>query len=140
MRPTAKIFPIDFPIERNVSSCIRLNQNVHKLLLNRVRHLPASAQLNNMNTHAREIQSKTVDIQELRLIFSLGRTAMHNLTRDPSFPQAYLISARHHLWDRQEVQAWLESRKVAKPKARKLAPVSPKDQVIDGIVFAKRVA
>ena len=140
MQATAKIFPIDFPIDRNMSSSIKLYQNVHKLLLNRVRQSSACAQLNNMNTHTNEIQSKTVDIQELRLIFSLGRTAMHKLSKDPSFPQAYVISARHHLWDRQEVLAWLESRKNAKPKARKLAPVTPKDQVIDGIVFAKRVA
>lgn len=140
MRPTAKIFPIDFPIDRNMSRSTKLYQNVHKLLQNRLRLLSKSAQLKYMNTHINEIQSKTVDIQELRLIFSLGRTAMHHLSKDPSFPQAYVISARHHLWDRQEIQAWLESRKVAKPKARKLAPVSPKDEVIDGIVFAKRVA
>lgn len=93
-----------------------------------------------MNTHTNQLQSKTVDIQELRTIFSLGRTAMHNLTKDPSFPQAYVISARHHLWDRDEVQEWLKSRKVAKPKVRKIREVTPKDQVIDGIVFAKRVA
>lgn len=115
-------------------------QNVHKLLQNRLRPLFKSAQLKYMNTHTNDSMSTTVDIQGLRSIFSLGRTAMHNLTKDPSFPQAYVISARQHLWDRQEIQTWLESRKVAKPKARKLAPVSPKDEVIDGIVFAKRVA
>ena len=123
-----------------MSSSTKLYQNVHKALQNRLRSLLEGAQLKYMNTHTNEIQAKTVDIQELRVIFSLGRTAMHNLSKDPSFPQAYIISARHHLWDREEVEAWLESRKVAKPKARKLAPVSPKDQVIDGIVFAKRVA
>ncbi len=99
MQATAKIFPID----RNVSSSTKLYQNVHKLLLNRVRSSFGGAQLKYMNTHTNETQGKTVDIQELRLVFSLGRTAMHNLSKDPSFPQAYVISARHHLWDRKEV-------------------------------------
>ena len=122
MQATAKIFPIDFSIDRNMSSSTKLYQNVHKALQYRLRSLFKGAQLKYMNTHTNEIQAKTVDIQELRVIFSLGRTAMHNLSKDPSFPQAYIISARHHLWGRGEVEAWLESRKVAKPKARKLAP------------------
>ncbi|CAB4854420.1 unannotated protein [freshwater metagenome] len=53
MQATAKIFPIDFPIDRNMSSSTKLYQNVHKLLLNRVRQSSARAQLNNMNTHER---------------------------------------------------------------------------------------
>jgi predicted DNA-binding transcriptional regulator AlpA len=140
MQPTAKIFPIDFPIDRNMSSSTKLYQNVHQLLQKRLRPLFKSAQLKYMNTHTNDSMSTTVDIQGLRSIFSLGRTAMHNLTKDPSFPQAYVISARHHLWDRDEAQQWLESRKVAKPKVRKIRVIAPKDQIIDGIVFAKRVA
>jgi hypothetical protein len=65
---------------------------------------------------------------------------MYQLTRDPSFPAAYAITARHFLWDLEEVEEWFVSRKGRRPQARKIALITPRDEVIDGIVYVKKVA
>ena len=50
MQATAKIFPIDFPIDRNMSSSTKLYQNVHELLQKRLRRIFKRAQLSQQAT------------------------------------------------------------------------------------------
>lgn len=98
----SSFFPQFFPqftMCRNVSFGFKLYQIALNIWPDRVRQKLITALLKYMNTHTNDSTGPTVDIQGLRLIFSLGRSAMHQLTKDPSFPQAYVISARHHLWD-----------------------------------------
>lgn len=80
---------------------------------------------------------RTVDFAGLRSILALGRTATYELTRDSGFPQAFGISARHYLWDLNEVESWILSRKGVKPPARNLGSSAKKIEVINGIRFEK---
>ena len=93
-----------------------------------------------MNTISKITPSQTVDIESLKSLFRFGRTAMYQLTRDPSFPKAYVITARHNLWELAEVEAWLVSRKGQRTQARKNMAINPRVEVIDGIRFVKKVA
>ena len=107
---------------------------------NRVRQNWSTTVCNYMNTINKIIPSQTVDIEALKSLFRLGRTAMYQLTREPSFPKAYVITARHYLWDLAEVEAWFVSRKGQRPRLRKTVAITSKDEVIDGIRFVKKVA
>lgn len=106
----------------------------------RVRQIWSTTVCNYMNTIIRITPAQTIDIHGLKSLFSLGRTAMYQLTRDPSFPKAYAITARHFLWDLAEVENWFISRKGQRPQVRRTAAANPKDEVIDGIRFVKKVA
>ena len=108
--------------------------------LNRLRRLGTSALFICMNTQMKIIPDQTVDFKGLLSLFNLKRTDMYQLTRDPSFPTAYVITARHFLWDLEEVEEWFASRKGRRPQARKIASITPWDEVIDGICFVKKVA
>ena len=119
----------------------------HKLLkiyfessINRLRPGSRAAQFFYMNTQMKIIPDQTVDFKHLCSLFSLGRTAMYQLTRDPSFPAAYVITARHFLWDLAEVEEWFASRKGRRPQVRKVALINPRDEIVDGIRYVKKVA
>lgn len=103
--------------------------------INRLRQVRTAALSFYMNTQIKSIPDQTIDFNGLRSLFCLGRTAMYQLTRDPSFPAAYVITARHLLWDLEEVEAWFASRKGRRPQVRRIAAANPKDEVIDGIRF-----
>ena len=107
---------------------------------NRVRQIWSTAVCNYMNTISKIIPSQAVDIEGLKSLFRLGRTAIYQLTRDPSFPKAYVITTRHYLWDLAEVEDWFLSRKGKRTPARKKVAINPRDEVIDGIRFVKKVA
>ncbi len=107
---------------------------------NRVRQIWSTTVCNYVNTISKIIPSQTVDIEGLKSLFRLGRTAMYQLTRDPTFPKAYVITARHYLWDLAEVEAWFVSRKGRRAQVRKRVAINPRDEVIDGIRFVKQVA
>jgi predicted DNA-binding transcriptional regulator AlpA len=106
----------------------------------RVRQLWSRSGCNYMNTENLTIPTRTTDIHGLKSLFRLGRTAMYQLTRDPSFPKAYTITTRHYLWDLAEVEAWFVSRKAQRPRVRKTVATTPGDEIIDGIRFVKSVA
>ena len=107
---------------------------------NRVRQIWSTTVCNYVNTISKIIPSQTLDIEGLKSLFRLGRTAMYQLTRDPSFPKAYVITARHYLWDLAEVEAWFVSRKGQRTQTRNRVVINPRDEVIDGIRFVKKVA
>ena len=107
---------------------------------NRVRQLWSTAVCNDVNTISKIIPSQTVDIEGLKSLFSLGRTAKYQLTGDPSFPKTYVITARHYLWNLAEVEAWFVSRKGKRAQTRNNVAINPRDEVIDGIRFVKKVA
>ena len=107
---------------------------------NRVRWPSKSAPSFRMTTETTLVPSRTIDINGLRLLFSLGRTATYALTYEESFPKAYGITSRHYLWDLDEVEAWLASRKGARPRERRIRPTAPKSDVFDGVLFEKASA
>jgi predicted DNA-binding transcriptional regulator AlpA len=119
----------------------------HKLLkiyfessVNRLRPGWRAARFYYMDTQMKITPDQTVDFKGLLSLFNLKRTAMYQLTRDPSFPAAYVITARHFLWDLEEVEEWFASRKGRRPQVRKIAVINPRDEIIDGIRYVKKVA
>ncbi|TRZ86753.1 MAG: AlpA family phage regulatory protein [Streptomycetaceae bacterium] len=119
---------------------LKILKIVYENRQNRVHQLFWKSACNYMNTIIRITPSQTIDIHGLKSLFSLGRTAMYQLTRDPSFPKAYAITARHFLWDLAEVENWFVSRKGQRPQVRRMTSTNPKDEMIDGIRFVKKVA
>jgi hypothetical protein len=59
------------------------------------------------------------------------------LTRDETFPQAYGITSRHYIWDLDEVETWLTSRKGKAPRTRREPQADPRFQIINGVRFEK---
>ena len=107
---------------------------------NRVRQLWSTAVCNDVNTISKIIPSQTVDIEGLKSLFSLGRTAKYQLTGDPSFPKTYVITARDYLWDLGELGDWFTSREGPHAPVRKNVVINPKDEVVDGIRILKRAS
>jgi predicted DNA-binding transcriptional regulator AlpA len=104
---------------------------------NRLPSLLGSGLSLGMENTTDEIHLRTIDIAGLRSLLGLGRTATYELIRDPGFPEAYGISARHFLWDLDEVEAWIRSRKGVKPSARHLTIETQKVEIVNGIRFEK---
>jgi predicted DNA-binding transcriptional regulator AlpA len=78
-----------------------------------------------------------LDINDLRSLLKLGRTAAYQISKDPSFPAAIHLNVRTKRWEVAEVEMWLQSRKgLESPPRRKSGQIKVSD-VIDGIRFER---
>ncbi len=91
----------------------KIHKKVFKNYQNRVRAPYCSAMSLGMTTNTNLVPTRTIDVSGLRSLFGLGRTATYELTHDETFPQAYGITPRHYVWNLDEVEMWLASRKGA---------------------------
>jgi predicted DNA-binding transcriptional regulator AlpA len=67
---------------------------------------------------ARWANDRLISIQDIRRIFSLGRTAAYELTHRPEFPQPVLVSQRCHRWWASEVDTFVASLRSESPVPR----------------------
>jgi len=78
-----------------------------------------------------------IDINDLKAILKLGRTAAYQATNDPSFPAAIYLNARTKRWEIADVELWLQGRKGMKsPNRQKMSNFKTCD-VIDGVRFER---
>ena len=56
---------------------------------------------------------RTIRRQELRQIVPLAETTIYEMEQRGEFPRRFRLSARCVVWDLEEVEAWIESRKQA---------------------------
>jgi predicted DNA-binding transcriptional regulator AlpA len=66
---------------------------------------------------------RLVNIQDIRKIFKLGRTAAYELTHRPEFPEPVVVSTRCYRWWASEVDAFAASlRSKRAPSSRRSQP------------------
>jgi prophage regulatory protein len=63
--------------------------------------------------------------QELRQIVPLAETTIYEMEQRDEFPRRFRLTARCVVWDLEEVQAWIESRKQASRSEKSNASVGP---------------
>ncbi len=66
---------------------------------------------------------RTIRRSELRQIVPLADSTIYELERRGDFPQRFYLTARCVVWDLAEVMAWLQSRRQARSKGVKKAPM-----------------
>ena len=79
--------------------------------------------------------NELITSREIQALVGLGRSATHNLTRQPGFPNPYRINARTLRWDRSEVMAWLEERKNSPTKKARARQSRGRRFSVDGVSF-----
>lgn len=87
----------------------------------------------------RSALSKNVDtlitLKEIGQLLGLSRSSVYVVIKNPDFPKPYSLTARCQRWEKVEVEAWLLSRKGAKPEPRMKQSKSSKVLTINGIEF-----
>lgn len=79
--------------------------------------------------------NELITTKEMQTLIGLGRSATHNLTRQPGFPRPYRINARTLRWDRNEVLTWLEERKNFSSKKLEARHSQGRRFTVDGVTF-----
>jgi predicted DNA-binding transcriptional regulator AlpA len=55
--------------------------------------------------------ARKIEIREVATKLGLGVSATRNLTKNNTFPPAYIYNARTMRWDEESVDQWIESRR-----------------------------
>ncbi|WP_231136783.1 helix-turn-helix transcriptional regulator [Burkholderia multivorans] len=68
---------------------------------------------------------RTIRRQELRQIIPLAETTIYEMERRGEFPRRFRLTPRCVVWDLEEVEAWLEARKLASRSDHVDSPCGP---------------
>ena len=68
---------------------------------------------------------RTIRRHELHQIVPLAETTIYEMEQRGEFPRRFRLTARCVVWDLEEVEAWIESRKQASRSAKARAPIGP---------------